>query len=291
MNRPKRMSGITWIVAATLVLSAIMSLLFGTFLNRPIVIAGIVVGLQPRRPPTDDGCREEEHTPQGRTCALRPNSHRARDGAAVNGDSSVIAHLRESLLNDCASCMARRHRPAIGLWPPSVPWFDGPIRNGLVELERLTLVVLYDEPVRHDQMALRLAGYSGTEVPWGVMWGGAEQNRFFKDLSLQPLPQGRGLRLDLVRPRLLRIGLQLARLGPLRPTPLAAPALELASAVSLGCLLARARGQPQRRRAGIGNPCPARAKKHCGSLLGRPPPTLRIDPSSARLGQSSRISQ
>ena len=88
---------------------------------------------------------------------------------------------------------------------------DGPIRNGLVELECLTLVVLYDEPIGHDQLALRLAGYSGTQVPWGVMWGGAEQSRFFKDLSLQPVPQGRGLRLDLARPRLLRIGLQLDR--------------------------------------------------------------------------------
>lgn len=88
---------------------------------------------------------------------------------------------------------------------------DGPIFNGLVELERLTLVVVYDELLRHDQSAPRLAGYTGTQVPWGVMWGGPEQCRFFKDLSLQSVPQGRGLRIDLARPRLLQIGLQLAR--------------------------------------------------------------------------------
>jgi len=88
---------------------------------------------------------------------------------------------------------------------------EGPILSGLVELERLTLVVLYDELLRHDHNALRLAGYTGTQVPWGVKWGGPEQCRFFKDLSLQPVPQGRGLRLDLARPRLLQIGLQLAR--------------------------------------------------------------------------------
>ena len=123
----------------------------------------------------------------------------------------MIVAPQESLLNDWRRCMVRRQstgrRPLAALGS----LVDGPVRNGLVELERLTLVVLYDEPTGQDQLALRLAGYSGTQVPWGVMWGGAEQTRFFKDLSLQPVPQGRGLRLDLARPRLLRIGLQLER--------------------------------------------------------------------------------
>ncbi|MGA2619395.1 MAG: hypothetical protein ABSF26_17445 [Thermoguttaceae bacterium] len=123
----------------------------------------------------------------------------------------MIAQLQESLLNDWRRCMAQRqstgHRPLAALGS----MVDGPVCNGLVELERLTLVVLYDEPLSRNQLALRLAGYFGTQVPWGVMWGGAEQGRFFKDLSLQPVPQGRGLRLDLARPRLLRIGLQLER--------------------------------------------------------------------------------
>ncbi|MGA2661405.1 MAG: hypothetical protein ABSH34_28315 [Verrucomicrobiota bacterium] len=39
------MAGITWIVAATIAVSTIMSLLFGTFSHWPIVIAGIAVGL------------------------------------------------------------------------------------------------------------------------------------------------------------------------------------------------------------------------------------------------------
>jgi len=121
----------------------------------------------------------------------------------------VVAQLQESLLDDWRSCMAQRQ--STGRRPlAALGWLvDGPVCSGLAELERLTLVVLYDEPLRHGPSVLCLAGYSGTQVPWGVMWGGAEQCRFFKDLLLQPVPQGRGLRLDLARPRTLRLGLQL----------------------------------------------------------------------------------
>ena len=123
----------------------------------------------------------------------------------------MIVDSQESLLNDWRLCMARRQ--STGRQPLAALGYliDGPVSRGLVEVEHVTLAVLYDELVGGDQLALRLAGYSGTQVPWGVMWGGAEQNRFFKDLSLQPVPQSRGLRLDLARPRLLRIGLQLER--------------------------------------------------------------------------------
>jgi hypothetical protein len=54
-----------------------------------------------------------------------------------------------------------------------------------------------------------LAGYAGSRVPWGVRFGGAENSRFFKDLSLQPVPNARGYRLDLASVDLLRLGLQL----------------------------------------------------------------------------------
>ena len=132
-----------------------------------------------------------------------PLSHQRR--------SFVTAQLRESLLDDWRRSMAQRQSTGRRPLAAFGSMVDGPVRNGLVELDHMTLVVLYNEPSSHDQLVLRLAGYSGTQVPWGVMWGGAEQNRFFKDLSLQPVPQGRGLRLDLARPRLLRIGLQLER--------------------------------------------------------------------------------
>jgi hypothetical protein len=56
-----------------------------------------------------------------------------------------------------------------------------------------------------------LAGYSSTRIPWGVRFGGAEQCRFFKNLSLQPVPGARGCRLDLASEELLVLGLQLDR--------------------------------------------------------------------------------
>ena len=123
----------------------------------------------------------------------------------------MTAQLQEPLLDDWRRSMAQRQSAGRRPLAAFGSMVDGPVRNGLVELDRMRLVVLYNEPIDRDQLALRMAGYSGTQVPWGVMWGGAEQNRFFKDLSLQPVPEGRGLRLDLARPRLLRIGLQLER--------------------------------------------------------------------------------
>lgn len=84
----------------------------------------------------------------------------------------------------------------------------GPAPDGLVEVEKLVLAVLYDERLRN-RTALRLAGFSGCRVPWGVRWGGREGCRFFKDLWLQPVPQARGLRLDTNSTDLLRMGLEL----------------------------------------------------------------------------------
>ena len=69
--------------------------------------------------------------------------------------------------------------------------------DGLIEIEKLLTVLLYDEPTDKGRLALRLVGYSASRVPWGVRFGGPEQCRFFKDLSLQPVPQARGYRLDL----------------------------------------------------------------------------------------------
>ena len=85
----------------------------------------------------------------------------------------------------------------------------GPVENGLIEVGKLTLVILYACQVRPWQRALRLAGFSGKPVPWGVRWGGPDQCRFVKDLLLQPVPGGPGLRLDVADPELLTLALQL----------------------------------------------------------------------------------
>ena len=88
---------------------------------------------------------------------------------------------------------------------------NGPVLDALVEVENLTLVILYDEEIRPGHCALRLAGYSGSRVPWGVRFGGAENCRFSKDLMLQPVAGARGYRLDLANTELLELGLQLDR--------------------------------------------------------------------------------
>ena len=68
---------------------------------------------------------------------------------------------------------------------------NGPVIDGLLEVEKLTLILLYDARTHPGHYALRLAGYSGSRVPWGVRFGGRENCRFVKDLSLQPVAGAR----------------------------------------------------------------------------------------------------
>ena len=88
---------------------------------------------------------------------------------------------------------------------------DEPVIDGLIEVEKLTLVLLYDDLIHPRQCALRLAGYSGSGVPWGVRFGGRANCRFVKDLTLQPVPGGEGYRIDLTDEALLTLALQLER--------------------------------------------------------------------------------
>lgn len=87
----------------------------------------------------------------------------------------------------------------------------GRVTDGLIEVEKLTIVLLYDEQIRPGHCALRLAGYSGKRVPWGVRFGGPDQCKFFKDLSLQPVFGAHGYRLNLARAELLSLGVALDR--------------------------------------------------------------------------------
>ena len=88
---------------------------------------------------------------------------------------------------------------------------NGHVNDGFIEVENLTLVLLYDEQIRPGHCALRLAGYSGSRIPWGVRFGGQENCDFCKDLALQPVPDARGYRLDLASTDLLSLGLGLER--------------------------------------------------------------------------------
>jgi hypothetical protein len=88
---------------------------------------------------------------------------------------------------------------------------NGPVIDGLIEIENLRIVILSDEEIRPGHHALRLAGYSGSGIPWGVRFGGPENCQFRKDLRLQPVPGGRGYRLDLANEELLTLSLGLER--------------------------------------------------------------------------------
>jgi hypothetical protein len=85
----------------------------------------------------------------------------------------------------------------------------GTIRNGLIEIERLTLIVFYDEDVAPWPPAIRVAGVSGRRVPWGVEFN---VPRFYKDLSRQPDDVGFGTRLAWRQTDLLHRALKLDEL-------------------------------------------------------------------------------
>jgi hypothetical protein len=88
---------------------------------------------------------------------------------------------------------------------------NGPVVEGLIEVENLVLVVVYDETLPTGKLALRLAGFSAARMPWGIQWGGAKQSLFFKDLLLRPVPQGCGRRLNSSYANLIDLGLKLDR--------------------------------------------------------------------------------
>jgi hypothetical protein len=118
-------------------------------------------------------------------------------------EPSLIARWRRRFGGPHCRCAQPRPVAAMGYL------VNGPVIEGLIELEKLLLVLLYDEPQENGTLSLRLAGYSSVRAPWGMMWGGAEQCRFFKDLLLYPTPQARGRRLDATRGQLLQLALRL----------------------------------------------------------------------------------
>lgn len=88
---------------------------------------------------------------------------------------------------------------------------NGAVVDGLVEIENLILVVLYDEMQDSGRLSVTVGGYSGSRIPWGAQWGGPEHSLFLKNLLLRPRPQARGRCLDASRTQLLELSLQLDR--------------------------------------------------------------------------------
>ncbi len=126
----------------------------------------------------------------------------------------MIAIAQPSLLAVWRRQMGRPSRRAALPRPLAALGYltSGAVVDGLVEIENLVLVVLYDELHDDGRLSLTLAGYSGARVPWGVQWGGVEHNLFFKDLLLRPRPQAYGRCLDTRHPQLLELALRMDRL-------------------------------------------------------------------------------
>ena len=125
----------------------------------------------------------------------------------------MIALAEPSLVARWHRRFSRSHRNRVQPRPLAALGYltNGPTVSGLIEVENLVLVVLHHELQAARRPALRLAGFSGARLPWGVHWGGPDQSRFFKDLLFRPVPQARGQRLDVTRTRLLELALQLDR--------------------------------------------------------------------------------
>ncbi len=122
----------------------------------------------------------------------------------------MIAYANPRVINQWRHQLGRRQ--ADGRRPLGALGYlaNGPVVGGLIEIDKLVLVVLHDEQHR-DAAVLSLTGFSARRVPWGVEWGGHQGSRFFKDLRLQPVPQARGRRIDGDGAQLVQLGLQLDR--------------------------------------------------------------------------------
>ena len=107
---------------------------------------------------------------------------------------------------------ARQLRPAAH-WPRDVGALgflvDGGRAGELVELSKVLLVVVYDQHIGRRFPAIRLRGLRASRVEHGVLWGGAENARLRKDLSLCPRPGAKGMRVDSRHTELLELALRL----------------------------------------------------------------------------------
>ncbi len=86
-----------------------------------------------------------------------------------------------------------------------------------VDIHSLLVLVLYEDEFRtpdgvvSERTPLRLCGYSAQRRPHGVQWGGVENSRLFKDLTVIPRCYAEGQRIDLRKEDLLGAALELDR--------------------------------------------------------------------------------
>ena len=86
---------------------------------------------------------------------------------------------------------------------------EAPITDGLISVDHLVFVLLQKEDERASR--LRLRGFCGGRIPWGVMWGGADHCRFDQRLSLDSSTETAERSPALSDARLLGLAMRLDR--------------------------------------------------------------------------------
>ncbi|MEQ8837977.1 MAG: hypothetical protein RID07_14315, partial [Lacipirellulaceae bacterium] len=80
---------------------------------------------------------------------------------------------------------------------------------GLVKLNPLLLVAVYDEPIDRRRPAIRVIAYRPCQTLHGVNWASAENSVLYKDLALEPKCGSRGLVFDSQKQDLFQLALKL----------------------------------------------------------------------------------
>jgi hypothetical protein len=144
--------------------------------------------------------------------------------AEINSDRELRRRWRQQMSDHCDArhVAARRGFAALAFLDnantPS-PYVD--IKDFFV------LVLFEDECSSNGRTPLRLGGYSVTRISDGVQWGGAENARLDKNLTLAPQHGARGQRIDRGKRDLIAAALRLDRRLTLAARYPAAPWREL----------------------------------------------------------------
>lgn len=85
-------------------------------------------------------------------------------------------------------------------------------QSRFVDISNLLAVLVYEDDTHYNnRRSLRLSAYKVSRIADGVRWGGAENSRMHKDLTLAPQYGARGQRLDRIKNELIALALKLDR--------------------------------------------------------------------------------
>ncbi len=125
----------------------------------------------------------------------------------ATNDNELRRRWRRQVSSRSIYCPGRAPREGVALGF----LIDGWRRDELVELRRLTTIVLFDERAANGRTSIRVLGYRPELVGQEIVWTGPQAQRLRKDLALPPRPLATGRRLDSRRRDLLELALRLDR--------------------------------------------------------------------------------